>query len=120
MNALRNLSAGPRASFTLKLVAAVLLAFLLKATNEVLLPVAIAIILTFLLAPLVRGLRRRGVDEALGAALVVFSVVGIVVLLAARLAEPAAEWVARAPTTAQQVFDGFERMRQSVPMQVVE
>ena len=116
MNALRNPSAPPRASFTLKLAAAVLVAFLLKATNEVLLPVAIAVILTFLLAPLVRGLRRRGVDEALGAALVVVTVVGVVVLLAARLAEPAAAWVARAPTTVQQVVDGFERMRQSVPV----
>jgi predicted PurR-regulated permease PerM len=106
----------PRASFTLKLLVAIAVAFLLKATNEVLLPVAIAIILTFLLAPLVRGLRRRGVDEALGAAIVVFAVVGVLSLLVARLAEPAAEWVARAPTTVQQLFEGFERVRQTVPM----
>jgi predicted PurR-regulated permease PerM len=39
-----------------------------------------------------------------------------VVLLATRLAEPASEWVARAPTTVQQAIDGFERVRANVPI----
>ncbi|HET9024569.1 MAG TPA: AI-2E family transporter [Burkholderiaceae bacterium] len=107
---------GPRASFTLKVIAAIGLVLLLKLANEVLLPIAIAIILTFLLAPLVRALRRRGLDDAVGAAVIVFGLLGVVGLLATRLAEPAAEWVARAPTTLQQAIDGFERVRQSVPL----
>ena len=105
----------PRASFTLKVIATIGVVLLLKLANVVALPVAIAIILTFLLAPLVRSLRRRGVDEAIGAAIVVFGLLGIIVLLVARLAEPATEWVARAPTTVQQAIDSFERVRSSVP-----
>jgi predicted PurR-regulated permease PerM len=106
---------GPRASLTLKVVATFGLILLLKFANEVLLPIAIAIILTFLLAPLVRALRKRGIDEAVGAGIVVFRLLGLLGLLGSRLAAPASEWVARAPTTLQQAIDGFEHVRSSMP-----
>jgi predicted PurR-regulated permease PerM len=105
----------PRASLTLKLLATITFILLLKLANEVLLPIIIAIILTFLLAPLVRGLRQRGIDDALGAAIVVFGLLGVVMVLATRLAEPASAWVARAPSTLQQASDAFERVRESMP-----
>ncbi|MGZ8272272.1 MAG: AI-2E family transporter [Burkholderiaceae bacterium] len=100
---------------TLKIIATVAVVLLMKLANEVLLPIAIAIILTFLLAPLVRTLRKRGIDDAIGAAIVVFGLLAALVLLASRLAQPAAEWVGRAPTTVQQAIDAFDRMRESVP-----
>jgi predicted PurR-regulated permease PerM len=106
----------PRASLTLNVLAAIAVVLLLKFANDVVLPIAIAIILTFVLAPLVRLLRRRGIDEALGAAIVVVGLVGSAGFLASRLAEPASEWIARAPTTLQQAIDGFERVRQSIPV----
>lgn len=106
---------GPRSSLTLKILASIAVVLLLKFANEVLLPIAIAIILTFLLAPVVRALRKRGIDDAIGAGIVVFGLLGVVVLLASRLAQPAAEWVGRAPTTVQQAVDAFDRMRESVP-----
>ena len=115
MSPLASAADAPRSSFTLKFLAAIALVLLLKLANEVLLPIAIAIILTFLLAPLVRALRKRGIDEAIGAAVVVFGLLGIAVLLASRLAQPAMEWVGRAPTTVQQAVDAFDRMRESVP-----
>lgn len=115
MNALISSPDRPRASLTLKLLVAIAGIVLLKMTNDVLLPIIIAIILTFLLAPLVRGLRKRGVDEALGAAIVVFGLLGVVLLLGSRLAEPATAWVARAPSTVQQAVDAFERVRESMP-----
>lgn len=105
----------PRSSLTLKVLMAIAIILMLKLANEVLLPIAIAIILTFLLAPLVRALRKRGIDDAIGAAIVVFGLLGVVVLLTARLVSPAAEWIARAPTTVQQAIDAFDRMRDSVP-----
>jgi len=108
-------SESPRSSLTLKILATIALVMLLKLANEVLLPIAIAIILTFLLAPVVRALRSRGIDDAIGAAIVTFGLVGLVILLTSRLVQPAAEWVARAPTTVQQAIDAFDRMRDSVP-----
>ena len=106
---------GPRSSFTLKLLTSVAVVLLLKVANDVVLPIAIAIILTFLLAPLVRGLRRLGIDDAIGAGIVVFGLLGVVVLLSSRLVQPAAEWAGRVPTTVQQAVDAFDRMRESVP-----
>ncbi|MGH6611494.1 MAG: AI-2E family transporter [Burkholderiaceae bacterium] len=105
----------PRAPLAVKLIAFVALLFLLRSASPVVLPVAIAIILTFLLAPLVRMLRNRGINDALGAALVVFGLLFVFGLLASRLVAPASEWIARAPTTMQQLIDSYERLRDSIP-----
>ena len=95
----------PRAPLAVKVIAVIALIFLLERAREVVLPVAIAIILTFVLAPLVRALRNRGVNDALGAAVVVFGLLFILGLLGSRLVAPASEWIARAPTSVQQLID---------------
>ena len=56
--------------------------FLLQHARPLLLPVAIAVVFTFVLSPPVRTLRRAGVHEYLGAALVIGAVLGVAVLLA--------------------------------------
>ncbi|MEP6609092.1 MAG: AI-2E family transporter [Burkholderiaceae bacterium] len=104
-----------RVPFAVKVIATVALIFLLQSAREIVLPVAIAIILTFLLAPLVRGLRSRGVNDALGAAVVVFGLLLILGLLASRLAAPASAWISRAPTSVQQWIESYETFRRSVP-----
>jgi predicted PurR-regulated permease PerM len=105
----------PRAPLAVKVLAFVALIFLLERAREVVLPVAIAIILTFLLAPLVRMLRNRGVNDALGAAVVVFGLLFTLGFLGSRLLAPASEWIARAPTSVQQLIDSYERLRRSSP-----
>ena len=105
----------PRAPLAVKVIAFVALVFLLESAREVVLPVAIAIILTFLLAPLVRMLRHRGLNDAVGAAVVVFGLLLTLGLLASRLVAPASEWIARTPTTVQQLIDTYERLRKSIP-----
>lgn len=105
----------PRAPFAVKVIAFVALVFLLQSARAVVLPVAIAIILTFLLAPLVRVLRSRGFNDALGAAVVVFGLLSILGLLGSRLVAPANEWIARAPTSVQQLIDSYDRLQQSIP-----
>ncbi len=90
----------PRAPLAVKVIAFIALIFLLESARPVVLPVAIAIILTFLLAPLVRALRSRGVNDALGAAIVVFGFLFILGLLGSRLVAPASEWIARVRRTA--------------------
>lgn len=61
------------------------------------LPIVLAILLDFLLSPVVRALRRIGLPEPLGAALLVIALLAVLGYGVYRLAGPAAAWVARAP-----------------------
>jgi predicted PurR-regulated permease PerM len=91
------------------------LVFALREAGALLAPVVIAVVLTFVLAPAVRWLRRRGVPEVTGAALLVLLLLGSVVPLVFGLAEPAAQWWEKAPTTVAQLLAQFDRMRAAVP-----
>jgi predicted PurR-regulated permease PerM len=101
-----------RAAIGLLAVALIVLA---KYAQPVLLPVAVAIVLTFLFSPLVRRLRRVGVPDALGAAVVVFGFVLGLTVLASALSAPAATWWERAPQGIQKLIDRAEQWRLSVP-----
>ncbi len=92
------------------------LAFAIKLGQPLLLPIAIAIVLTFVLATPVRLLRRRGIPELAGAGLVVLALMGSVGVLGGLLVNPATEWLERAPTTLQQVIDQFDRLRSTIPL----
>jgi len=94
---------------------AVALIVLAKFAQPVLLPVAVAIVLTFLFSPLVRRLRRYGIADAVGAAVVVVGFVTGLIVLASALAAPAATWWDRAPQGIQQLIDRAEQWRHSVP-----
>ncbi|MGH7257576.1 MAG: AI-2E family transporter [Nitrospiraceae bacterium] len=61
------------------------------------LPIAVAVILTVLLAPLVRHMKRFRIPEPIGAAILLSSIIFALGLGIARFAEPAAEWAAKAP-----------------------
>ncbi len=89
---------------------------LLKVADDLLIPVALALLLTFVLAPPVRTLRRYGIPEALGAALVVFTLLSCTVLMGAALSGPAAAWWERAPTTMAQVMAQVDRLRAALPV----
>lgn len=87
----------------------------LREAKLLLVPVAMAVVLTFVLSPWVRMLRRRGVPEALGAALLVLCLLGSIAPIAASLATPASQWLERAPTTVSQLAAQFDRLRSFVP-----
>jgi predicted PurR-regulated permease PerM len=91
------------------------LVFGLREARVLLAPVVIAVVLTFVLAPGVRRLRRLGVPEVMGAALMVLALLACTIPLAASLAEPAAQWWDRAPGTVQQLIDRFDRLRAGIP-----
>ncbi|WP_067064561.1 AI-2E family transporter [Roseateles chitosanitabidus] len=91
------------------------LIFLLKEASAIVLPVLVALILTFVLAPAVRTMRHHGVPEAVSAAMLVTTVVGCTVLAAALLAEPAAQWWERAPQALSQGLNRVDRWRASIP-----
>ena len=71
--------------------------------RAMLLPLVLALLLSYLLAPLVRLLGHIQVKPALGAAIVLLSLVGLVGYGVSRLAEPAAGWLEKAPYSVKEL-----------------
>jgi predicted PurR-regulated permease PerM len=71
--------------------------------SELLIPITAAVLLAFLLRPLVRLLRRVGVNEVVGAALVTVGAFAVLGLLLSQLLAPAMMWVERAPEAARRL-----------------
>jgi len=74
-------------------------------------PIVLAVLLDFLLKPLVRALRRVGIPEAAGAAIVVLGSLGSVAAATYQLADPAREWLASAPANLRQASDRLRAVR---------
>jgi len=68
-----------------------------------------------MLAPAVRRLRRLGITDAIGAALVVAAVLAGLVLIGSALTGPAISWWERAPSNVQQLSEAIDRLRSSLP-----
>jgi predicted PurR-regulated permease PerM len=105
----------PVISWPARSLAALALVFSLRAAETILVPLVIAVVLTFVLAVPVRRLRLFGVPEVLGSGLMVGALVLSGAMLATALVGPAADWAARAPSTIAQLLVQFDRLRQSVP-----
>ena len=71
--------------------------------REFLLPIVLAYVLSLLLTPVVRGLKRIHMPEVLGAGLVLLVALGIVAYGSYRLAGPATKWIQEAPYTLSKV-----------------
>jgi predicted PurR-regulated permease PerM len=84
-------------SITLTGILVLLVFYTLYFARDFLLPVVLAFLLTFLLAPVVRALHRIRVPETIGAALVILAVLSGVVYGVYSLSGPAGNWIERAP-----------------------
>jgi predicted PurR-regulated permease PerM len=71
--------------------------------RAMLLPLVLALLLSYLLVPLVRGLGRIKIGPPFAAGLVLLSLLGLVVYGVSRLAEPASGWLEKAPYSMQQL-----------------
>jgi predicted PurR-regulated permease PerM len=67
------------------------------AARDFFLPLAFALMLYFLLMPVVRALKRAGIPESAGAAILVIALVGALALGVYVLSWPAADWLEKAP-----------------------
>jgi predicted PurR-regulated permease PerM len=67
--------------------------------SAVFMPIALAILLSIVLSPLVRGLRRIGIAEPIAAALILLLFLGGTGYGVYRLGSPAAEWLRDLPAS---------------------
>lgn len=114
----RNLAASPRTPRSTRALQGLFLIALIFAVREarpLLAPVLVAVTLTFALAPAVRWLYRRGVPATLGALLLVLALLLGTLTVATSLARPAAAWWEAAPTTAAQLLEQLEKLRDAIP-----
>lgn len=78
------------------------------------LPIVLAVLLDFLLSPLIRALKRARIPEPLGAALVIVALLGAAGGAVYGLAGPAKEWVAKLPGSVREAEDRLARLRKPV------
>ena len=88
--------------------------YTLHFARSFLLPIVLAILLDFLLSPVVRALKKVRIREPIGAALVIFALLGAIGGTFYYLAEPAAGWVQRAPESLVQVQRKLQSLRKPV------
>jgi predicted PurR-regulated permease PerM len=75
------------------------------------LPIILAVLLDFLLSPLIRGMKRIRIPEPLGAALVIVALLGTAGGAVYSLVEPAKEWAARLPESMRKAEDRLRALR---------
>jgi predicted PurR-regulated permease PerM len=75
------------------------------------LPIVLAVLLDFLLSPLIRGLKRARIPEPLSAALVIIAFLGAAGLAVYGLVGPAKEWAARLPQSMREAEDRLYKLR---------
>jgi predicted PurR-regulated permease PerM len=79
-----------------------------------LLPIVLAVLLDFLLSPVIRMLKRARLPEPLGAALVILALLGALGFGAYSLADPARQWMAKAPESLAKVQTRLRDLRKPV------
>jgi predicted PurR-regulated permease PerM len=66
-------------------------------SQDLLIPLALAFLLSVILSPIVRGLARLGVPEGISATLIVITLLGLIAIGAWVLSGPVAQWINDAP-----------------------
>lgn len=78
------------------------------------LPIILAVLLDFLLSPLIRALKRLRIPEPLGAALVIIGLLGTAGAAGYGLSGPAKEWVTKLPASVREAEDRLRNLRKPV------
>lgn len=89
----------------------------LQFASSLLVPIAVAVLLSLLLGPLVRGMSRYGVAEPVAAGLIVFGTITLLGCTILILAAPATEWLRQAPATMRRVE---EKLRTVEPVSAIQ
>lgn len=86
----------------------------LRAAQTVILPVVVAVLLSFLLSPVMRALNRLRLPNSFAAALVVIVLLAALASGLVWLASPASEWMERLPETARELEYKLRDLRRSL------
>jgi predicted PurR-regulated permease PerM len=78
------------------------------------LPIVLAVLLDFLLSPIIRTLKRARIPEPLGAAFVILGLLGTTGAAVYGLSGPAKEWVQRLPSSVRAAEDRLRALRTPV------
>jgi predicted PurR-regulated permease PerM len=78
------------------------------------LPIVLAVLLDFLLSPLIRALKRARIPEPLSAGLVIVALLGAAGGAVYGLAGPAKEWVTKLPGSVREAEDRLDKLRKPV------
>ena len=89
----------------------------LQYASSLLVPIAVALLLTLLLGPLVRWMSRYGVVEPVAAGIIVFGTMTLIATAMVVLSAPATDWLRRAPNTMRRVED---KLRTIEPMNEIQ
>ena len=81
---------------------------------SVLMPIILALLFNFLLAPVVRLLNKLGIPQTVGAALVLIVTLGALFGAISLLATPAEEWVRAAPQNFHKIEEKLRLLRQPI------
>src|SRR5688572_28952003 len=82
--------------------------------RSLLLPIVLALLLSLILYPAVRALKRVGLPEPAGAALIVLSLAAALGVGLWQLFEPATEWISTAPRVMERVERKLGHVRKSM------
>lgn len=88
--------------------------YTLYGARDLLLPIFLALLLSLLLRPVVKGLRYLRIPESLGAALVVAALMAGVAGIVYGLSEPATTWIQRGPIVLRQIEFKLGDLRESI------
>lgn len=98
------------AAASLTLLTALAFFYTLYIARALILPVVVAILLSFLLRPAVRGLKRLRINEPFGAAIVVLGGAFTLGMLIVLLSGPARSWAERAPAAMSEVEQKLRKL----------
>ena len=100
----------PRASTSLRILAALAIIFTAWAAQDLILPILLALFFALVGNPIIRVLRRLWIPRPLAAVLLVSAGIAGVVMLGRELVEPASAWVEQVPRELRQLGPQLKRM----------
>jgi len=101
-------------SFALTGLLALALFYTLYLARDFFLPIAVALVLSFLLQPLVRGLHRLHIPEFMGAGIVLIVALALLAAMFYELSGPVTEWAGRVPEVSAKLRRQMQTFRKPV------